>query len=63
MLPPGVAYHASWVDSEGARCFQVMESPTPELLHTWVSRWDDLMDFEIIPVQPSGDFWADADAK
>ena len=63
MLPPSVTYHASWVDSDGARCFQVMESPTPELLNTWVSRWDDLMAFEIIPVLPSSDFWAKVDPK
>ena len=58
MLPDGVAYHASWVDSAGARCFQVMETEHPELLKTWVSRWDDLIDFEIVPVLASGDFWA-----
>jgi len=62
MLPPGVAYHASWVDADGTRCFQLMGSPNPELLNSWVSRWDDLMDFEIIPVLPSSDFWANADA-
>jgi hypothetical protein len=57
MLPDGVAYHASWVDSEGARCFQVMEAPHPELLKVWASRWDDLVDFEIVPVVTSGEFW------
>ena len=25
MLPEGITYHASWVDSAGTRCFQVME--------------------------------------
>ena len=30
MLPEGVAYHASWVDPAGARCFQVMEAPHAE---------------------------------
>jgi hypothetical protein len=63
MLPPGVAYHASWVDAAGTRCFQVMESPDAELLDAWVSRWDDLIDFEIIPVLPSSDFWAQVDLK
>jgi hypothetical protein len=58
MLPEGVVYHASWVDSTGARCFQVMEAAKPELLETWVSRWDDLVDFEIVPVLTSSDFWA-----
>ncbi len=58
MLPEGVGYHASWADSAGARCFQIMEAPNPELLNVWASRWDDLLDFEIVPVLASGDFWS-----
>lgn len=60
MLPDGVAYHASWVDSAGARCFQVMEAQQPELLREWISRWEDLVDFEVVPVQTSADFWSPA---
>ncbi|MFZ0637725.1 MAG: DUF3303 family protein [Candidatus Acidiferrales bacterium] len=58
MLPEGVSYHASWVDSVGTRCFQVMETMSPELLNAWISRWEDLVDFEIVPVVASADFWA-----
>lgn len=58
MLPEGVAYHASWVDSTGARCFQIMEAPQREALDAWVQRWSDLIDFEIVPVQTSSEFWA-----
>lgn len=58
MLPEGDAYHASWVDASGARCFQLMESPRLELLNEWIARWDDLADFEIVPVLASADFWA-----
>jgi hypothetical protein len=58
MLPEGVLYHASWVESGGARCFQIMEAQNPELLRTWASRWEDLADFEIVPVQTSTDFWS-----
>lgn len=58
MLPEGVTYHASWVDSKGTRCFQVMEAERPEVLNDWVNRWEDLMDFEIIPVLTSAEFWA-----
>jgi len=58
MLPNGVSYHASWVDGEGARCFQVMEADGPALLQAWISHWNDLVDFEVIPVVTSGDFWA-----
>ena len=62
MLPEGVTYHASWVDSAGVRCFQLMEAPHPESLTAWVRRWDDLVDFEIVPVLTSADFWSKAQA-
>ena len=58
MLPEGLLYHSSWVDSAGTRCFQVMEAPEPELLETWMGRWNDLVDFEVVPVLTSTDFWA-----
>ena len=58
MLPEGVVYHASWVDSSGTRCFQLMESANPDLLNSWTGLWNDLIDFEIVPVQTSADFWA-----
>lgn len=57
MLPDGVVYHASWVDSTGNRCFQIMEASRPELLTMWAGRWDDLVDFEIVPVLTSAEFW------
>ena len=60
MLPEGVSYHASWVDSAGGQCFQIMEAPHAESLAAWVSRWDDLIDFEVIPVFSSRDFWSQA---
>jgi hypothetical protein len=58
MLPDGVIYHASWVDTAGARCFQLMEAPDPESLAAWTRRWDDLVEFEIVPVLTSADFWS-----
>jgi hypothetical protein len=58
MLPEGVTYHASWVDANGTRCFQVMETLNPELINTWVRCWEDLVDFEIVHVFTSAEFWA-----
>jgi hypothetical protein len=58
MMPEGVVYHASWVEPAGDRCFQVMEAANAELLDDWVRHWSDLMDFEIIPILTSKDFWA-----
>ena len=31
---------------------------TPELLQSWVTHWHDLVDFEIIPVLSSAEYWA-----
>ena len=58
MMPDGVIYHASWIDPSTLRCFQVMEAASRDLLDQWTSHWNDLVDFEIIPVQTSADFWA-----
>lgn len=58
MLPDGVLYHASWLEPRGARCFQVMEASAPELIQAWASHWSDLVDFEIVPVVTSADFWS-----
>lgn len=58
MLTEGVSYRESWVDSSGGRCFQIMEAPDPKLLNIWVSRWEDLVEFEIVPVQTSNEFWS-----
>ena len=58
MLPEGVVYHASWVDPAGSRCFQIMQAPHSDLLNVWVERWRDLVDFEIVPVLSSSDFWS-----
>ena len=60
MLPPGVEYVASWMEPNGARCFQLMEAESPELMQTWAAHWDDLVEFEITPVQTSAEFWARA---
>jgi hypothetical protein len=63
MLPEDVAYHASWVDSAGVRCFQLMEALNSESLTPWINRWNDLIDFEIIPVLTSTDFWSKVQSK
>ena len=58
MLAEGVFYHASWVDSTGTRCFRLMEAPHAQMLGDWMHRWDDLIEFEVVPVLTSNDFWA-----
>ncbi|MBZ5607068.1 MAG: DUF3303 domain-containing protein [Acidobacteriia bacterium] len=58
MLPDGLSYVASWLEPSGARCFQLMEAERRELFDAWISHWDDLADFEVIPVLTSAEFWA-----
>lgn len=58
MLPEGLTYQASWIDPKNARCFQVMETQDPALLTAWTKNWDDLIDFEIIPVESSAEYWS-----
>ena len=59
MLPEGVSYQASWLEPSGSRCFQVMEAPDEQSMTHWTRRWDDLIDFDIIPVVTSSEYWAD----
>ena len=58
MLPDGVAVVGSWVTADLDRCFQLMETTDPELLNRLIAQWDDLVDFEVIPVVSSADFWS-----
>lgn len=53
LAPEGVRYVTSWVDFGFQRCFQVMEADDERLIRQWTSRWDDLVEFEIIPVRTS----------
>jgi hypothetical protein len=50
MLPDGVIYVNSWIDEQVATCYQVMESDAKEKIVEWVQKWNDLVDFEVIPV-------------
>jgi hypothetical protein len=51
----GIQYVASWVAKDLCRCFQVMQCDDLALLEQWMTQWDDLVEFEVIPVMPSAD--------
>ncbi|HEY0322940.1 MAG TPA: DUF3303 family protein [Pyrinomonadaceae bacterium] len=53
MMPEGLTYLESWTEANFDRCFQLMECDDPRLLQQWVIRWQDLVEFEFIPVVPS----------
>ena len=55
MAPEGLRYVSSWVTTDGARCFQVMECDERALLDRWMAAWADLVDFEVIPVMSSAE--------
>ena len=53
MMPEGLIYHASWIEGNFDRCFQLMECVDLSLLQEWFLEWQDLVDFEIVPVVES----------
>ncbi|HKC14050.1 MAG TPA: DUF3303 family protein [Vicinamibacteria bacterium] len=55
MAPEGVRYVSSWVDLGFRRCFQVVEADSEALLREWTANWEDLIDFEIVPVRTSAE--------
>lgn len=57
MMPDDIAYVASWMESSGARCFQLMEAPSRAALDPWIANWRDLVDFEVSEVETSADYW------
>jgi hypothetical protein len=48
MLPEGLSYIDSWLEKEGDRCFQLMETNDPSVFKLWTDNWKDLVTFEII---------------
>jgi len=55
MMPDGLTYISSWIDTELKVCYQLMETEDPALFPRWTENWDDLMEFKIVPVRSSAD--------
>lgn len=55
LAPEGLHYISSWVTTDLAHCYQVMECADPALLEQWLDRWRDLVEFEVIPVVTSAE--------
>ncbi len=60
MIPDGagVEYISSWMTEDGGACFQIMNAPTRASLDPWIANWSDLVDFEVIPIKTSAEFWS-----
>ena len=54
-LPEGLRYVNSWIEANLDRCFQVMECDDVRLFQQWTANWNDLIEFEIVPVAPSSE--------
>jgi Protein of unknown function (DUF3303) len=48
MLPDGLAYVNSWLEKDGDRCFQLMETNDPSLFKAWFEHWKDLAAMELV---------------
>ena len=59
MLPEGLTYVSSWLEKDGDRCFQLMETDDPTLFRVWLDEWKDLVATEIVELgekpKPEGD--------
>jgi hypothetical protein len=56
LLPDGLVYVNSWLEKNGDRCFQLMETDDPSLFDVWIENWKDLTAFEVIEIgeKPKG---------
>lgn len=53
LMPVGLERRGSWVTEDLCRCFQVMECADRGVLDQWIASWQDIVDFEVIPVMTS----------
>ncbi|OHY72076.1 DUF3303 domain-containing protein [Marinobacter sp. AC-23] len=50
MLPLGLHFVNSWVNKELGICYQLMETGDSQLFSVWTQHWNDLIEFDIVPV-------------
>lgn len=60
MMPEGLHYVESWIADDLSMCYQLMETDDYALFAEWTRHWDDLGDFEIVPVLSSAEARAKA---
>ncbi|HEX8722197.1 MAG TPA: DUF3303 family protein [Pyrinomonadaceae bacterium] len=53
MMPEGLRYLGSWVEPDFGRCFQLLECEDARLVGEWTANWQDLVEFEVVPVLTS----------
>jgi len=55
MMPDGLEYVSSWIDTDLKVCYQLMETDDTGLFARWTANWEDLMEFEIVAVRTSAE--------
>lgn len=55
MLPGGLDYIDSWVSLDLKRCYQLMRCEDESLFRQWLDKWEDLIEFEVVPVMTSNE--------
>lgn len=55
MMPEGLEYVDSWVTPDREVCYQVMRCAERSQLDGWIARWEDLVNFEVVPVITSAE--------
>jgi hypothetical protein len=55
MMPEGLEYVSSWIATDLKTCWQLMRTDDESLFERWTENWDDLTDFEIVPVHTSAE--------
>jgi len=55
LMPEGIEYRGSWVTDDLCRCFQIMECQDRSLLDQWMANWNDVTEFEVVPVVTSAE--------
>jgi hypothetical protein len=55
MMPEGLEYVSSWISQDYKGCYQLMRTDDVALFDRWTENWDDLMQFEIVPVRTSAE--------
>ncbi len=53
MAPKGVMYLGSWITTDLRSCYQLMDAPDMNRLNEWIAQWQDIVDFEVLPVMTS----------
>ena len=53
LAPEGLVHLSSWFDHKLERCYRLMETHDRALLEDWMTKWWDLIDFEVYPVVTS----------